>query len=1041
MSRSFYSILLFLFLSHVSWGQFNIISDTIFGTNKDEHIYAIKQTLDSCYIGVGYTNTEVENGDILITTDPDGSGPHGGEDIWVVKWDKDGDIVWQNCIGTSSSERGYDIVVTDQNEYVLVGYTYSDSLEGDLDLATASDSTGPFPRKDLWVVKLNTAGNIVWQNVIGGSGDDRGLFVLQTKDKGLFISAHRSHSQPYPAHDGDFIAFADADGSIPIDTVNAFANAFYIKLDSNGRVEWLNTLVPTNYSLNYPISSVELESGNFIVGVNDLWFPTKSYQYDVDSVNDLDGVKPWSDTDLWLVKLDKNGQIVWQNTYGEDALFSGCCREERGGMIIGNDGNIVIAVTITATGNDFFEPSLQVDQVGMKGNDDIWICKIDTNANILWSNIIGGDAQDNFWQIVKDQSCDSGYVLSINSSSGISGDKSIVNHYPSGLPVSNWLVTISEDGWVVDDDIISQGSLLSLVPAFEEDKYVAVARVDSLTHDGSLQLKGSADVNFMFLDRDFEETTDFIFDTTKVCAGDSVNFFHTPFRYNGNYLWELKNDNFVTLNTSQGLAPSFYMADSGTYHVKLKSYKLCEWDSVEKTILIDKQPDIQVLGDDGICRGDSTQLILKGAWNYSWEPELYISCDTCDTIEIFPLNSMVYEVIGFSENNNCPDTNSFIFEVLDKPYSVLADDTAMCKNSEITLNAENLGQHYLWSSGETAQEITIEDTGYYYVRIYNEYCFKFDTIIVSILEVIPEFSIIADSTVCEGDSLQVQTVGTQTHLWSPNESFFCDTCDITNVFLDASDYIYITAFSETKKCSESDSLFIEVSPPIELSLSLDTVICELEAYSIVLPPKYNYTWFDSTTGNIYNVAQEGIYKVEISDGTCTKVDSILIENQSYPDIEDMLDTTICIDEAIVIGHKNTNPLYDYIWNNDFIGSLLEVFNPGKYILAVKNESCISRDTVIVELSCLSDIFVPNVFTPDGNGDNDDFKATYKGITSLTLRVYNRLGTLLFIGNKGDTWDGKYKGKRQQSGVYTYSLYAEGVDGKAYEKTGVFNLKR
>ena len=87
-------------------------------------------------------------------------------------------IQWQNVIGGSSSEYVYSCNPTSDGGYILGGYSYS-GISGD---KTESSLGGA----DYWVIKLDSLGNIVWQNTIGGSGDDALFSAEETVDGGLY---------------------------------------------------------------------------------------------------------------------------------------------------------------------------------------------------------------------------------------------------------------------------------------------------------------------------------------------------------------------------------------------------------------------------------------------------------------------------------------------------------------------------------------------------------------------------------------------------------------------------------------------------------------------------------------------------------------------------------------------------------------------------------------------------------------------------------------------------------------------------------------
>jgi hypothetical protein len=144
-----------------------------FGGSGEDHATAIQQTSDGGYIFSGYTNS----------TDGDITNSFGGDDFWVVKLDNLGNLIWQKTLGGSykdaNGDHGYSgaIQQTTDGGYILSGWTYSND----------GDVTGNHGDYDAWIVKLSATGNIQWQKTLGGSKDDEANYVAQTHDGGYIV--------------------------------------------------------------------------------------------------------------------------------------------------------------------------------------------------------------------------------------------------------------------------------------------------------------------------------------------------------------------------------------------------------------------------------------------------------------------------------------------------------------------------------------------------------------------------------------------------------------------------------------------------------------------------------------------------------------------------------------------------------------------------------------------------------------------------------------------------------------------------------------
>ncbi len=139
------------------------------GNSGSDKIYSIQQTNDGGYIAVGETNS----------TDGEFSGNHGGGDIWIIKLSTLGETQWQKTIGGSGIEAGRSICQTFDGGYIVTGVTGS---------GNSGDVTGNHGGFDNWVVKLNDIGEIEWQKTYGGSKHDYGQDIFQTGDNGYFVA-------------------------------------------------------------------------------------------------------------------------------------------------------------------------------------------------------------------------------------------------------------------------------------------------------------------------------------------------------------------------------------------------------------------------------------------------------------------------------------------------------------------------------------------------------------------------------------------------------------------------------------------------------------------------------------------------------------------------------------------------------------------------------------------------------------------------------------------------------------------------------------
>ena len=137
------------------------------------------------------------------------TGNHGSHDYWVVKLDAAGNILWQKALGGTGTDVAQAITASADGGYVVAGYTGS----------TNGDVTGNHGSSDYWVVKLDAAGNILWQKALGGTGIDQAYAITASADGGYVVGYTQSN-------DGDV-------------TGNHGGNDYWVvKLDAAGNILW-----------------------------------------------------------------------------------------------------------------------------------------------------------------------------------------------------------------------------------------------------------------------------------------------------------------------------------------------------------------------------------------------------------------------------------------------------------------------------------------------------------------------------------------------------------------------------------------------------------------------------------------------------------------------------------------------------------------------------------------------------------------------------------------------------------------------------------
>lgn len=289
-------------------------------------------------------------------------------------------IQWQHSLGGSEWDFANDIQQTSDGGFVVLGTSRSN--DGDIMWENGG--------MDFWVVKLNSASELVWQKTLGSSGNEEATSIQQTSDGGYIVTGEPG------TIDGD------------VSGNNGELGFWIIKLSSTGNIVWENTVGGTDYDRANSIQ--QTNDGGFIVAGR-----SKS--------DDGDVTGHQGNTDFWVVKLDALGNLVWQKTMG------GSMQEVAHSIRQTQDGGYVVAgYTSSIDGNISFN----------HGGEDYWVLKLDNSGNIIWEKTLGGSDYDRANSI--QQTSDGGYVI---AGFTLSNDGDIQEGFGD---IDSWIVKLDSIG-------------------------------------------------------------------------------------------------------------------------------------------------------------------------------------------------------------------------------------------------------------------------------------------------------------------------------------------------------------------------------------------------------------------------------------------------------------------------------------------------------------------------------------------------------------------------------------------------------------------
>ncbi len=308
-------VIKFTSLGAIDWQQ-------LYGGTGVENAYSIEPTSDGYIISGSVVNTSTTG---TLTGVPS----NGGNDGWILKLNTDGTLAWQQRLGGAGAEHIYSIKPTSDGGYIAVGYSQYNATTG-----TLGSTPRPVPAgggEDAWIIKLDNTGTTQWQQLFGGSGNDRAYSVKPTSDGGYMVSGYAAATSTNGTLDG---------------VIKPGNNDFWIlKLDNTGTIQWQKALggAGSDQSLAY-----------------DLIVETDGYVFTGLSAS-TDGAVTGNkgNSDHWVVKTDLTGAIQWQKSLG------GTGADQANSITVANDGGYIIAGHVSAGGI-----------ADAKGGQDFYITKV-----------------------------------------------------------------------------------------------------------------------------------------------------------------------------------------------------------------------------------------------------------------------------------------------------------------------------------------------------------------------------------------------------------------------------------------------------------------------------------------------------------------------------------------------------------------------------------------------------------------------------------------------------------------------------------------
>lgn len=553
------------------------------------------------------------------------------------------------------------------------------------------------------------------------------------------------------------------------------------------------------------------------------------------------------------------------------------------------------------------------------------------------------------------------------------------------------------------------------------------------------------------------------------CVPATINFQNNSI--GSQFVWDFGDGS--PLSTQQN--PTHVYTHSGVYHVKLRAslpFGCTVIDSIVKQVVVLSDTSYN-LPDISLCKGDFKQIGLQPnsdtSVTYRWRPALYLNDSTVSNPFASSLSTMQYKLIV--SNGVCTDTLFQKVNVIDLIPDA-GNDTLICVDSLILKGRSGYpGVKWQWSTSifftdtlntsmqDSTLLVYITSPKTFYLKIRLNECESIDSIHVASKIVTTPISAqnptCADS--CNGQASVNIIGGTPPYVyqWSNNQqtSSISGLCGGT----------YSVTVTDADHCKSTMSVTLTPPPPLVILLLPDSIPCEAACIGVLNAqvsggtPPYFYSWSNSQSVNPATNLCSGSYSVLVRDSkncpvsanSSVVVDSIYLnfditvaKDTIYKDLSTQITATYI-------------PGCSYTWTPSAGLNNFTIHNPiaspvqtTTYYLTVTDPSgnCTYLDSVtiyVIDILCGDPfVFVPNIFTPNGDGKNDILKVESTIVDNLTFSIYNRWGEKVFETvdiEKG--WDGTYKGTMSDPGVFVYQIEARCLNQKYFKSKGNITLIR
>lgn len=899
---------------------------------------------------------------------------------------------------------------------------------------------------DAVLVKFNSAGVRLWGTYYGGNGDEYANFIAGDA-AGNYIAMHGNTSTTVT---GVIATPGSHQPNLAGPTNSTWADAFLVLFDDAGVRQW---------GTYYGGTGSEWGSGCSFDVNNNIYITGQSNSTNAGNEIATPGCHQYVNAGGWdgfIAKFDINGVRQWGTFYG------------------GPNVEAVISVTADAAGNTYYTGqsssatgiSTPVSLQPIYGGASSWwgdgfVAKFDASGNRLWATYYGGAGDDWIYNSALDGSGNI-YLAGTTTAPSQTAISTPGTHQPTYGGGSNdaFLLKLTTNG-------IRQWCTFYGGSAGENDNYV------SIDPSGDVYITGQTTSQNAI-------ATPCAYQTTYGGGGD---IYLARFAPNGTRLWgtyyggsgieqwsgtssDQMGNVFISGDTGSNAGTA--IASSGSHQ---SAFGGGAWDGFLVKLngcVPVAPPNSTPLANLTVCQGKSTVLTTSASCNVEWF-SVPSGGTPIATGPAYTTSGLFSNTTFYVAETSCGTSSvrtAITITVNPAPnFSIAASSTAMCPGGSATLIPLGATNGFTWTANPSLDVsvpslaiATPVNTQTYYLTGNDGVCTGTGSIVIT---VIPSPTITLPNSIlylCSGKITALTANGASNYTWSPAQSLnFSNLQTVLASPLINTTYTVVggnTVGNVT--CYGSNTITVYVVPYLtNATVSQSVAICLGQQATLEASGGPVTTWLpvdnmDDPNSSLVHVTTPvtTVYSVNISaNGLCPVTRTVLVHVNPLPVVDAGRDTTFNINEPMYVAAVGSGTIAWVGGPNIYCKycNATQVF-PQKSACytaeAINDFGCTSQDQICIEITKEHSIYIPNSFTPNNDGLNDEFKVYGDGFSLIKMAIYDRWGRELYFKEAEDArWDGTYKGEVCEEGVYIYRFLYRAVSGQKIYKMGNLTLLR